>query len=53
VTVTCDICDCTYDEDSPNVRWLAIDQVWVCEDEMDCFTRKAPGSAPWIFGTTR
>jgi len=53
VDVVCDICGTFYDQADPGVRYLPIDGVWVCEDEAECFERRAPGAAPWIFGTTR
>jgi hypothetical protein len=53
MTVACDICGKHWRDEADGVRWLPIDQVWVCEDEADCFERRAPGAAPWIFGTTR
>jgi len=49
--VACDICGHHHDQASPDVRYLPVDAVWICEDETACFNRRPPHVAPWILGT--
>lgn len=49
--VACDICGHHHDEASPEIRWLPVDSVWICEDEVACFDRRPASAPPWIFGT--
>ena len=53
MTETCARCGAEYGQRDPAVRWLPVEGVWVCADEVACFGRMPAGAPPWIFGTAR